>query len=182
MKKTLLSFAISASLFAANAYAEPSAYVFGALGQSSYKSGGESESDTSFGLGGGYSFNENFSIEARYDDFGELEASEYDGGSAISAKLSASAMSVGVVASVPFSETFSAYGKLGLSFWDVDGSISSSYFSGSSSESGNDFNFGLGAQFSATENVKIGAEYNMLNIGDLDLDINTFSVFAKFHF
>lgn len=187
-KSTLILASIAATFLAAHSHAdsESGATLFGSLGQASYKNSGGSESDTSFAIGGGYRFNQNFALEARYDDFGKISDSATDSGLTASASVAASAMALSVKAGVPLSDMFSLYAKLGLSFWDVDTKFSASGFgesqSGSISMSGNDFHFGLGGEFNIADNILIGLEYSMLNIDDIDTDVNNLSLTASFNF
>lgn len=199
MKKTVLISSLLISLLSINSYAEPNAYVFGTLGQAKYKGDGASESATSFGIGGGYWFNENFAIEGRYDDFGEVDLTEREGTSTFPSQTSASAFGFNLLGGVPVSEQFKLYAKIGVSFWDADISSSISIpeidyrYSDSTSFSGNEFTYGFGAEFKATENFSIGAEYSSFAINDsksisddesyeVDGDISNFGISAKYNF
>lgn len=193
MNKTMIIPAVMAALFSVNSYAEaPHAYAFGALGQAKYKDDSGSESDTSFGIGGGYWFNENFAIEGRYDDFGEVEETERYGTATSTSKASASAFGFNLLAGVPLNEQFKIYAKVGVSFWDLDSihqesdpefNYQQSY---SESFSGNEFTYGFGAQFQVNNALSLGAEYSSFAIEDkkkeLDGDINNVSLYASFNF
>lgn len=199
MKNSVVLSGVIAAVISIGAHAEPSAFVSGSLGQSKYKSDGFSESATSFGVGGGYWFNENFAIEGRYDDFGEIENTYQDGTATENSKASASALGINLLAGVPLNEQFKLYAKIGVSFWDFDAESVTSFpddafdYHYKASFSGNDFNYGFGAEYKANDSISIGAEYSALTIKDrkqidaeefaeLDGDINNFNIYARFNF
>lgn len=199
MKKSVLIPSIMISLLSINSYAEPQTYIFGSLGQAKYKGDGSSESATSFGIGGGYWFNDNFAIEGRYDDFGEAEENYQDGTATQTGKTSASAIGINVLAGVPVNEQFKLYAKIGVSFWDTDISATTyipeidTQFQFNEEFSGNEFTYGFGAEFKATDNLSIGAEYSSFAIEDskqisaeesfeIDGDISNFGIFARYNF
>lgn len=200
MNKTMIIPVVIAALFSVNGYAEaPHAYAFGALGQAKYKDDSSSESDTSFGIGGGYWFNENFAIEGRYDDFGEVEDTERDGSATSTSKASASAFGFNLLAGVPLNEQFKLYAKVGVSFWDLDLSGDSyipefdNRLTYNENFSGNEFTYGFGAQYQVNDAFSLGVEYSSFAIEDtkaasddttfeVDGDINNLSLYASFNF
>lgn len=167
--------AVALSGLAFPALAENQVSIFGAIGQADHKVIIVSDSDTSFGLGAAYSFNENFSGEFRFDDFGSLSGGdEYD-----SYEFSVSSMSIGLNAGIPLNEQFDLYAKIGLAFWsgDAESTERYSYYNGdtfvteteyeSASEDGNDFYFGFGGKYKFNDQWAMGLEYVML---DADVD------------
>lgn len=189
MKKIFHSLAIISACYAVQATAEePAGYIFGGLGQASYDVDGDSDSATSFGLGGGYKINENFAIEFRYDDFGEIEDSFSEGGDSVSVSFSASALALSLKAGIPANETLFLYARVGFSLWDVEASVRETFggnsASATGSNDGNDLHFGFGAEFAASETVSLGADYTMLamDLDGLDLDISNLSLFVSYSF
>lgn len=135
---------------------------FGAqLANASYKEA--DDSSAAFGLFGGFHLNEVLAVEAAYNDFGEAKK----GGT----KAEASAFSLGMVGKLPIKTDLTLFGKVGLSAWDIDISP------GSSSDSGTDVYFGIGADYdiSGTAAVRFGADRYSMN-GDIDEDITSFSI------
>jgi hypothetical protein len=135
---------------------------FGAqLANASYEEA--DDSSAAFGLFGGYHLNEVLAVEAAYNDFGEAEKS--------GSKAEATAFSLGMVGKLPIKTDLTLFGKVGLSAWDIDISP------GSSSDSGTDVYFGIGADYdiSGTAAVRFGVDMYSLN-GDVDEDITAFSI------
>lgn len=161
---------LSLPSFASNFYAS------GNIGQSEYKLDGlsGSESDTTFSLGGGYKFNDNWAIEVNFRDLGAFGFSyreDFGGGDYVSESLefSHSTLEASVVGSYPINETTSIYGRLG--FGDLEVDIDYKYserFEGepfsaseSASESKNKTMFGFGLRHNLNESVGVRAEYNL---------------------
>ena len=175
MKNIIRSLLLFSAGLAVNSHADSGAFIFGALGQTSFKVIGQSASDTSYALGGGYSFNKNFALEARYDDFGAFSEDGYS--------FSSNAYGISLRASLPVSDAVSLYGKVGLSFWEINDFKPYQSYSSTASESDNELHYGLGGEFAVSQTLKLGAEYNMLNLSGFDdLDINTLAIFARWNF
>ncbi len=95
---------------------------------------GESDLDeaTGFGVVAGYKFNQYFALEASYIDLGSAdysaEALVTDGfvtfPMEVGASLEANGPAVAAVGSIPLSEAFAIYGKLGMFFADTELSVS----------------------------------------------------------
>lgn len=148
--------------------------------------------DLSFGVRGGFNFNSNFALEIAYQNYGEAEESYIDEvGNDINDKFGASAFGAGVKASIPFENGFSISARLGLSLWDIDIDETDSSAPGevfSLEEDGNDFYYGIGAQFNVSSNFHVGAEYTIteldVSIGDASFDheIRNVGVFVGYRF
>lgn len=189
MKKPALITSIIASLISINSYAEPHAYAFGALGQAKYKNDISSESATSFGVGGGYWFNDNFAVEGRYDDFGDVDSSNEMG---INNAFNATAFAVNILAGIPLNDQFKIYAKAGISLWELDSVITANNTL-SNSFSGEDFTYGFGAEYLATDYLSVGAEFTSVAVEDsnetenggsfrVDADVSNFGIYARFNF
>lgn len=149
--------------------------IFGAIGQSSHElvivHGKIDDSDTSIAFGGEYRFNKNFSANVRYDDFGKMNFRKTNDSSTGAADYSISALSTSVKGSLPLSDQFSIFAKIGFSSWDLDldvkvtSNTTADSLSGSSSFSGTDYHYGFGGQFSINNNFVIGLEYTVLSAG-----------------
>src|SRR3989442_10542839 len=75
------------------------------------------EKDTAWKIFGGYQFNRNFAGEFGYTDLGKTTLSITGFGSA---SIGAKGFELSGVGTLPVSQQFSVYGRLGLFHWDVD--------------------------------------------------------------
>ena len=171
-------------------FAQDSGWYVGAnVGQSNFKDGctdisgpGVSceDTDTAFGVFGGYQFNKYFGAELGYTELGKVTAS----GSGINAELKAKGFELLAVGTFPINEQFSVYGKLGLFAWDVDASASGF---GSESETGTDVTYALGVQYNFTKKFGVRAQYQQYKdvgkddtTGKSDVDVISVGVVFKF--
>lgn len=76
------------------------------------------DSSTAFRVSVGWRFNDYFSLEGGYHDFGDFAQSLDDAGETFKARLSADGFTVGVGGRMPFSERFALTGRAGLFFWN----------------------------------------------------------------
>lgn len=162
-----------AALLAAAAMAVPSVsmaqapmqdrgwYVGGSLGQSEYKDSCEAplpagvscdEKDTAWKIFGGYQINRNFAAEFGYTNLGETAAS----GGGVNATIEATAWELVGVASIPFANRFSLYGKLG--FYRAETELRSNVAI-SGNETNTDLTYGFGVRYDFTRNVGIRGEW-----------------------
>ena len=77
------------------------------------------QSDTSFGVNGGYRFNPYFALEGAYARLGSFNYSAPTGTDTIDGKFKASALSLAAVGFYPFLSQWSLYGKAGLTRTDA---------------------------------------------------------------
>jgi len=132
------------------------------------------KTDTGYALGLGYTFNKYVAIEAGYNDLGEINRDYADGTGAVNIKSEADGFYFGPQISLPVTDAFSLFGKIGLFAWDVDqkASASGAYaaFNGlGASAHGTDVYFGAGMAYAITNTLSVKAEwvrYN--NVGDKD--------------
>ena len=130
MKTTqLMTIAATAAILATplNAAADGNFYVGGSVGSASLSDdfdGFEVDTDsTAFRLVAGWQFNDYFSLEGGYHNFGEFEQSFDDGGMPVNIGLKADGFLLGATAAIPLGEKFSLYGRVGSFFWDGDAKI-----------------------------------------------------------
>ena len=130
------------------------------------------DSDTSIKIFGGVLFNPHFGLEFAYADFGELSKNDRNiFGQFINQAFEASAFSIAAVGYLPLSDVFDIYGKAGFALWDADGTLTSNIpgIFGSASESGTDFMFGIGLQYTINA-ILLRAEFERYtDIGGDDL-------------
>lgn len=125
------------------------------------------DSDTGFGLVGGYQLNDHFAIEAAYVDLGAAgsrhAATVTDGVEQSDADVVFQSSSDGAVVSglgiLPIGERFSVFGRVGISFMSASGTarITSGGASQRVSQSSQqtDLTFGVGAEYSLSKNFAI---------------------------
>ena len=78
------------------------------------------QSDTSFGINGGYRFNRNFAVEAAWERLGDFSYSSSTGTDTIDGKFKANAVSLAGLGIYPLTPNWSLYGKAGLARTSVD--------------------------------------------------------------
>lgn len=142
------AFATAVALPAAAQSALSSVYVGGDLGQSKYKDAcngltGCDNTDTQWGLFAGYQFNRNFAAELGYHDLGSVSTSLGD--------IKGKSWEITGVGSVPITEQFSAYGKLG--------GYHGTYKGTGLDNKNNDLTFGFGVQYDLNRNVGLRGEW-----------------------
>lgn len=161
---------------AAQADTQPGFYAGVGLGQSTIDVGLSDDSDTSFKVFGGYSFNEHFAVELAYIDGGSVE--ERVGPS--SAEVEVTGLSAMAVGRLPVNDMFSVFGKLGLASYDVELTFSDPFFgNGSVKESDEEVMYGIGAAFGFGQ-FELRGEYEMVDVADGDF--NLFSVSGLYRF
>ena len=195
-----------AILFAASAgAAEPGWYLFGFGGEASTSGVSENEatqnlidlfegnglevidstaeiddSDTAFGLGGGYQLNENFALEFAYVDLGSANyrfaATVEDGqGNQADADVELESSADGPVFSAlgiwPIGERFSLFGRVGFSLLNAKGTarvtIDGETAGGSQDSQKADPLFGIGAEYN------LGKHFGLRLTWDRYLDVGT---------
>lgn len=137
------------------------------------------DEDMFFSIGGGYSFNKMFALEAGYTDLGEAEISIPS--IAYSATISADGFYVGPRLTLELAPKFEAYGRIGMLVWDGEFKDSDGY---SVSDDGSDIYFGIGAAYKISDQVSLGADWTRFTVesdGD-EADIDTFGAKLKFNF
>jgi OOP family OmpA-OmpF porin len=190
MNKCVLAITLFAA--ASSAYAEKqfsASIVLGKSDQETSISGFESVSgdDTSFGVRGDYSINDNIAIEAGYFNYGEMSDTFVDSfGDTINDKIETTAINVGVKASFPLNNQISVNGRLGLSMWDYELAETDSAFPGEVfklDDDGTDIYYGIGMEFNVSEALFIGVEYtitdmdvSLLNVIKVDHEVSNFAV------
>ncbi|KQZ39800.1 outer membrane beta-barrel protein [Duganella sp. Root1480D1] len=125
--------------FAASA-AEPSFYVGGDVGTSKPK---DVKSETSYGVFGGYKFNDNFAIEAGLRRLGNWKEDGIDD--------KVNQFSLSAIGSLPVADQLSVYGRLGYNRVEEK-------FEGEK-ESRNKALFGLGVSYQITKEISARVEW-----------------------
>lgn len=147
--------------------------------------------DTAYKLFAGYKVNRNFAVEGGYTDLGKASISMVTTGpvASINAEAKATVWEVNLVGILPINESFSVFGKLGYHWDDVNAKAAA--ISGgtgvaiSEDYSGNDFKFGVGAEYNINKNVGLRLEferYNSLADGSSGTDVDVASLGMAYRF
>jgi OOP family OmpA-OmpF porin len=131
------------------------------------------DEDTGFKVFGGVEMNRNLALEATYTDYGEMTASS--GLTAVTVETTA--LAIAGKGTVPLSDTFALFGKLGLAFWDAEASATGF---GSIEDDGTDLTYGLGVELSLSEVFGIRGEWERLDADGDDLDLLSVSAVLRF--
>jgi OOP family OmpA-OmpF porin len=139
MKKILAAAALA--MLATSSFAAPPGTLYAGVDGGSTKVDGTSRKETSYGGFVGYNFHQNFALEAGFRRLGLWEEPGED------LKIDQTALSV--IGSVPLSQAFSVYGRLGYNHLKT-GRCSCKY-----SDSGVLYGVGLGYTFSETVAARV---------------------------
>ena len=144
-------------------------YFGGTIGPSdgsSYCSGASNceDSDTAWKLFGGYKLSERFSAEGAYVNLGDLHKNGENS--------DISALTVNAVGTMPVTEQFDVFGKVGLMRWSSDNT--------DSNESGFGATYGVGAKMHLSETTSLRAEWEKFpgieTSASEDSDVNMLSI------
>lgn len=191
--------AVTAFFLAVPAFAQDSGfYAGGGIGQAKFKDACGSapgitvlscdDKDTAWRILAGYQFNRNFAVEGGYTDLGEVSGSGLVLGLPFDVGVSAKGWELLGVASVPFNNELSAYAKAGIFRWKVKGTAAiSGLGTGSVSDNGTDFTFGVGLRYDFTKSVGARLEWQRYNdVGDdsttgkADINLWSLGIVVKF--
>jgi OOP family OmpA-OmpF porin len=152
---------------AALADVQPGFYAGVGLGQSTIDVGLADDSDTSFKVFGGYSFNEHFGVELAYIDGGSVE--QRLGPSSV--EVEATGLSALAIGRLPINDLFSVYAKAGLASYDVELKFSDPFLgNGSVKNSDEDLMYGIGAALSFGQ-FELRGEYETVDVSDGDFNL-----------
>ena len=129
------------------AFADSGLYIGGTLGRASTKSFGTPLTSSSASVYGGilgYQINQNFGIEAQFTGAGKFSTATMSGKSDI--------LTVDAIGSMPVSDSFSIYGKIGVGSSKTKVSDATATYQNASRTAAT---YGLGIQYAATPNVGV---------------------------
>lgn len=119
------------------------------------------DTDTDYRLSAGYQVNPSFGVEGSYVDSGKFTAS----GLGITADVKNTEWQLAAIGTLPVTNGFSVTGKAGWAFWNIKSSANVAIPPGHS-PSGNDFLWGIGAQYDITKVFAVRGMYDSHMIGD----------------
>ena len=147
MKKTL-AVAILSVFAAAPAFAAEGFYIGGTLGSARISNFGTApltkSSDTVYGGLAGYKFNDNFGVEASFTGIGKYSTATVSG--------KGDAFAIAAIGTLPITDAFSVYGKLGFGSSKTKVSDPTLTTQGASRTAAT---FGLGVQYNATPQIGV---------------------------
>lgn len=121
--------------------------------------------DNSYKVFAGYRFNGNLAIEGAYVDLGELEDNNR--------KFEGKSMQAAAHLGFPIGDRIRLFGSVGAHAWDSDGNVEDD-------DTGVDLTYGAGVEMDVFRNIGIRAEYEVLEVGELDLNQTTASAYVLF--
>jgi opacity protein-like surface antigen len=175
--RKLLGAVIAALLISTAARAEDSGFYLGlSLGEATQSVDEFEGDDLSFKWLAGYSFNRFLAAEAGFVDGG----TQKDALGALDVKLSSDGLFAAVLAKLPIGEVFSPYAKVGYVVYDATTSLTSGGVTVLESESDENPLFGAGLEFRIGDHFRLRAEYEVVDVPDVDFDI--VSIVATYQF
>lgn len=174
----------------ASTQASAQAFLGGSIGQSDVDeevasglitSGSVDGKDTAWKLFGGYMFSRNLGIEGAYVDLGEVSYSgEFFGSPVTGGKVGITGFTIAALGSLPVSEQFSVFGKLGLFVWEAEASDTTGGVPFSDKADGTDLMFGIGLGYQFTRNLGVRAEYEMFAADEADAGLVSVGIVWRF--
>ena len=135
------------------------------------------DSSTAFRLTGGWRFNEHFSLEAGYHNFGDFEAIPGDVPGLDRARLSADGFTFGAAGSLPVSERFALTARAGAFFWN--GSAKINNVTVASPDDVNPF-FGAGLSFDVSESFALTADWTRYELDGVNSGVASVGLQYRF--
>lgn len=166
IKNTLLAAAVTALILPASAFAsDPGFYLGGKIGAASTDDRWIDDSDTSFGVYGGYRFNPYFALEGEYTDFGNLEVDLSDL-EINNARAEPRTWGVRAVGFVPITPNLELLGSIGLHSFDLDPSDEEGFREIVGTKSSTDLTYGIGAQYNFAGRMSLRTQYTRYEFKD----------------
>ncbi len=174
----MVSGCVLVALFASGAAHadDPGFYLGAGAGEARQKSGDFEDSDTSFKVFGGYSFNEYLAAEAGFIDGGR----QVDHEGTLRLAVDSSGLFVAGLAKLPIGRYVAPYVKVGYVFYDSTATVSSGTQTLYESRSDEDLLYGIGCEFKLGENFRLRAEYERVDVSGADFEIFSLTVAYQF--
>lgn len=137
------------------------AMLTGLASQSNASLGGTAFPNPSgFVLDGGYRFNKNLAAEVGYVKLGDSIVNTTSGSQSASETISTHALYAAAVGTFPINDSWSVFGKLGLSSFSGQYSATSNFgLNGSASGSSTKMMYGVGGQYNFNSNWGLNVQY-----------------------
>jgi OOP family OmpA-OmpF porin len=131
----------------------------------------DDDRSTGYKLFGGYQFNPNFSLEGGYFDLGKFgfTATTVPAGT-LSGNMKIRGLNLDAVGTVPLSEKFSAFGRIGVNYAETNdtfaGAGAVSVSNPNPTKRDTNYKFGVGLQYAFTESLALRTEVERYRIND----------------
>jgi|GEM_PF-1327738 OOP family OmpA-OmpF porin len=179
----------------------PKVYVGVSAGLASMDTGVDAVTGTAtldesdLGLKGliGANVNEWFAVEGFYANFGTASLTGNNGDTFIAngttftfsannvnIELEGSTFGFGGVVMLPIHETIVPFGRIGMHYWDMSVTATSSAGNATLTDDGFDPFLGGGIQFNITENIALRAEYELFKFDDENVELVTGGLIFRF--
>lgn len=148
------------------AMADTGLYVDGAAGQASVSDQGFDDNDTSFRIGAGWRFLENFGTEIGYVDLGKVADTIAPG---VTASLEADGLYAGVAGKIPLHEGTNGFylnARGGLLWWEANGRARAGTTTIALDDSASDFYVGVGGGYDFNEQFGVGVGFDRYKLSD----------------
>jgi OOP family OmpA-OmpF porin len=150
----------------------------------------DDDKDFGFKVFGGYQFNKNIAVEAGYFDLGEFSfrANTVPAGT-LDGKIRIKGINLDLVGIIPFTDRFSAFGRVGVNYAEAKDSFSGTgavnVTNPNPSERDTNYKFGLGVQYQLSDSLGVRAEAERYRINDAvgnhgDIDLFSVGLLYKF--
>ena len=155
-------------------------YAGVSIGQSSVDVADEAASykpdSTGYKIYGGYKLLRSFGIEAGYSDFGSFDETQGD----VRFDADANAFGIWAVGILPATPRLELFAKLGATRWDVKSSFTEDDLTDSSSDTGNDFAYGVGIGYMLSERIGVRGEWETYKTDGEDIRYGSIGVLFEF--
>ena len=170
--KNLIALSVlSALLFPALAPAATGLYIDGAVGQASVDDQGIDDNDSTYRIGAGWRFIENFGAEVGYVDLGTMSEEVGAGGAA---SVEADGLSAGIAGKIPLYDTDNGFylsARGGMLWWDATGRARVGATTVVLDEESEDFYFGIGGGYDFNEQFSVGVGFDRYKLGESNADV-----------
>ena len=154
-----------------NATAAGNFYVGGSIGSASLTDNFDGfnvdSSSTAFRLVAGWQFNDYFSLEGGYHNFGTFKQTA-DPAIPVVIRLRADGFTLGATGNLPLGEKFAIYGRAGSFFWDGDASINDVT---QATPADTNLFLGAGLRYKATDRWSILGDWTHYQLEDTTSDV-----------
>lgn len=178
MKKFTLASVITASFFAFTAHADlNNVYVEGAIGQTKIESGSDSETDTSYGILGGYEvFTKgpwSVGAELGYNRYLSMDTETPFG----TATSTISSLLLGGKVGYEIIPKLQVFGRIAYESMQQE----VEFLGSSASDTSGEFTYGIGVSYEVAQQVTVGTQYKYAQLGN-DTDLSNMNVSVGYQF
>ena len=134
-------------------------------------------SSTAYGATVGWRFNDYFSVEGGYRNFGRFDQTFTVDGESVSVSLKADGFVLGAIGHWPLGERFGLFGRAGSFFWDGDSRINSLTVA---SPGDTNLYLGAGISYDLTDRFSVLADLARYNLDDTESDVYSLGILLSF--